>query len=307
LNINNGLEAFMTRWLLFFAINILVMIVLSLVIQLLGLDATLTQNGLNYQALLIMCAVWGMGGAFISLLMSKWMAKMMMGVHVVEANGPQGQLVRKIHVLASRAGLTKMPEVGIYESNDLNAFATGPSRNNSLVAVSTGLIRNMSDAELEGVLAHEISHIANGDMVTMTLVQGIMNAFVMFLARVVAFFIDQFLRDRREGGRGGGLGYFGYFAVTMILQTVFGLLAMLVVAGVSRHREFRADAGSARIGGKQNMIAALRKLQKSYPQLSSSSANNSFKSLQISSKSLFALYATHPPLEKRIEALERSM
>lgn len=294
----------MKRWLLFFGVNIMVMITISIVLSLLGVRGYMTAYGINYESLMIFCLVWGMGGAFISLFISKWMAKTMMGVQIIEPSNPQyGELVRTVHRLSKQAGLEKMPEVGIYESPDVNAFATGPSRNNSLVAVSTGLLRRMDSSSVEGVLGHEVAHIANGDMVTMTLIQGVVNAFVMFLARVVAFFISQALKKDDEEGH--GLGYFAQHLVVMVLEILFGILGSMVVAWFSRYREFRADQGGAKVAGREKMIGALEALQKNYETLHK--PEGAFASMQISSKkSWLALFSTHPPLEDRIARLKRS-
>jgi heat shock protein HtpX len=228
----------------------------------------------------------------------------MMGVEIVDQSSQFTDLVYTVHNLAKRAGLPKMPEVGIYNSPDVNAFATGPSKSNSLVAVSTGLLEKMSKEEVEGVLAHEVAHIANGDMVTTTILQGILNAFVMFLAHIVMHIIDQFTRD--ENGR-GGLGMFARFFVYNILQTVFGFAAAFVSSYFSRTREFRADEGGARLAGKQKMKMALQKLASQYENLTDPKEQAAFKTMQISSKrmSMMQLLSTHPPLEKRIEALDR--
>lgn len=289
------------RGLLFFGVNILI-------IATLGISLTVLQNlgiiphfGAGYQGLFIFCLFWGMGGAFINLMISKWMAKKLMGVTLLSETGQGAELVRRVHHLARKAGIDKMPEVGYYNSPEVNAFATGPSKNNSLVAVSSGLLQRMNDDEVEGVLAHEVAHIANGDMVTMTLVQGVMNAFVMFAARVVASIVSNALKD--ENGR-GGLGGFAYIGVVIVLDILFGLLAAPVVMGFSRYREYRADSGGARLAGKQKMIAALESLQGSLDRVDDS--QKAFASMKISGKSRFAeLFSSHPPLAKRIEALRR--
>lgn len=298
------------RILLFLLTNVAILVTVSIILNLLGVKPYLTAYGIDYTSLMIFCLVWGFAGAFISLLMSKFMAKMFMGVKLVEATGPYGQLVQKVHLMAKRAGIEKMPEVGIYESPDVNAFATGPSKNNSLVAVSTGLLQKMNSDEVEGVLGHEVAHIANGDMVTMTLVQGVVNAFVMFLARVVAHFISQAMRG--DNDRGGGLGPIAYMITVFVLEILFGVLGMMVVATFSRYREFRADEGGAKLAGKDKMIAALQGLIRAYPQLATAEAHagndrgSEIKSMQISSKSSFmAMLSTHPPLEKRIAALQK--
>jgi heat shock protein HtpX len=292
----------MKRWFLFGLVNVLIMAVLSAILYLTGLDQYITQQyGAGYMSMMVFCLFWGMGGSIISLLMSKWMAKTMHGVQIVDTKGPYAEIVQMVHHQARKAGFSKMPEVGVYDSPDINAFATGPSKNNSLVAVSTGLLRGMNRDEIEGVLAHEVAHIANGDMVTMTLIQGVLNAFVMFFARVIAGIINNAMKD--ENGR-GGLGSFAYFGVTMVLQMVFGVLASFVTAWFSRYREYRADLGGAKLAGKEKMVAALRRLQSNYESLKP--ADNNMASFQISSKSkMFELLSTHPPLAQRIKALER--
>lgn len=298
---------------LFLVTNILVMVIGSLVINLIlsaiggGAEGAQYRGfGADYTSLMVICGVYGMLGSFISLWMSKWIAKMAYGVQIVDAQGPQRELVQTIHAYASKAGLTKMPEVGIYQSDDINAFATGPSRNNSLVAVSSGLLNRMGHDEVEGVLAHEVAHIANGDMVTMALVQGIVNAFVMFLSEIFTRIVDNFFRD--EDGR-GGLGFFGYFIVRNILHVAFGFATAPVVFWFSRYREYRADAGGARLAGKNKMIAALEGLKRAYPQLEEVEVprgSENFQTMQISSKRAFsALFSTHPALDDRIQALKK--
>lgn len=288
----------------FFAmVNLGIILMLSLITNLLGIRPYLEANGINYGSLMLFCLVWGTGGAFISLWLSKWMAKNFMGVQVLDPHHSDlGWLVQTVHDMARRARLSKMPEVGIYESPDMNAFATGPSRDNSLVAVSTGLLHKMRRDEIEGVLAHEVAHIANGDMVTMTLLQGVMNAFVMFAGRAVAYLIDNLLRNDREGG---GLGIFGYMMTVFLFEMVFGLIGQMVTSYFSRHREYRADKGGARYAGRESMINALQALQRDYGAVSQKE-ETSMAMLQISSKSKFLqLLSTHPPLESRIEALRR--
>ena len=290
----------MMRYMLLFGVNIGIMIMISIVLSVLGFDSYMTSSGIDYYSLMVMCLFWGMGGSFISLFMSKWMAKWMMKVEIVDATGQYSTLVQSVHGLARAAGITKMPEVGVYPSNDLNAFATGPSKNNSLVAVSTGLLNSMNRDELDGVLAHEVAHIANGDMVTMTLIQGVVNAFVMFFARIAAFAVSQLLRGDDEEG---GLGPIAHMFTVIAFQLVFGIIGSGIVAWFSRYREFRADAGSAALGGSTKMIKALKALQRNYEGLGKSEA--SVASMQISSKnSWLALLSTHPSLEKRIAALE---
>ena len=295
------------RIFLFLAVNILVIAAVSILTSVLGIGGYMTGMGLNYSALFIICLLWGMVGSFISLLFSKIMAKWMMGVQLVTIDGPHRNLVNTVHKLATRAGLEIMPEVGIYQSEDLNAFATGPTKNRALVAISSGLLKRMTDDEIEGVLGHEIAHISNGDMITMTLVQGVVNAFVMFFSRVVAFMIDQALRGDREDSRGGGLSPLVHMFLVMALDIIFGILAAPVVAWFSRYREFRADQGGANLAGKDKMIAALNALRLAYPNLieSKNENNTQFRSMQISSKPGFmALFSTHPPLEERINALK---
>ncbi len=297
------------RIFLFLMVNVLVMVSISIVLNLLGVHGYLTANGIDYRSLMIFCLVWGMGGAFISLQLSRWMAKRSMGVVVIDprtANGSMAELVERVYRLAKSAGLRTMPEVGYYESPELNAFATGPSKSRSLVAVSTGLLSRMSDAEVDGVLAHEITHVANGDMVTLTLVQGVVNAFAMFLARILAFAVEQALRGDRDDRGGGGMGYFARAMMTMLFETVFLVLGSIVVAAFSRWREFRADAGGARLAGRESMIAALQKLQQTYEIVDPSTESNAVAAMKISGhkKGFLSLFATHPPLEVRIARLQ---
>jgi heat shock protein HtpX len=283
--------------------NVLVVATVSLILNLTGAGHYLTATGLNYESLAVFCLVWGMAGSFISLLLSKFMAKTMMGVQIVDANGPYRDIVQMVHFYAQRAKLPSMPEVGVYQSPDINAFATGPTKSNSLVAVSTGLLSGMSRDEIEGVIAHEVSHIANGDMVTMTLIQGVMNAFVMFAARAVTFAIDNFTRSNDDEGQ--GLGTIARIAITFVLEIIFGIFGSMVVAWFSRYREFRADAGSAQIAGKEKMINALRALQRQVETIAPDNQTQ-MASMQISSKSSWlALLSTHPSLEERITALQR--
>jgi heat shock protein HtpX len=292
------------RIFLFLAVNILVIAAVSIITSALGVGHYMTSVGLNYGALLTFCLIWGMVGSLISLMLSKIMAKWMMGVKIITADGPHKDLVITVHRLATRAGLSKMPEVGIYEGAEVNAFATGPSKNNSLVAVSSGLINRMNDSEVEGVLAHEVAHIANGDMITMALVQGVVNAFVMFFSRVVAFMIDQAMRGDKE--ESNGLSPIVHMFLVMALDIIFGILASPLVAWFSRYREFRADKGGAELAGKEKMIMALESLKRAYPQLIEvkNENNSQFRSMQISSKkSRMAIFSSHPPLDDRINAL----
>ncbi|MGE0873424.1 MAG: protease HtpX [Burkholderiales bacterium] len=287
----------MKRVLLFLATNIAVMVVLSIVISILGLDAWLTAEGINYQMLLVMCGVFGFGGAFISLLMSKPIAKWSTGARVID--GSEGSteywLVNTVKKLADRAQIG-MPEVAVYEGAP-NAFATGAFRNSSLVAVSTGLLESMSREEVEAVLGHEVAHVANGDMVTLTLIQGVVNTFVMFAARVVGYFVDKAV-FKTERGVGPG-----FYITVIVAQIVFGLLASVIVAWFSRQREFRADAGAADLmGNPRPMMSALARLGGLEP----GELPKAMAASGISGKAgIMALFSTHPPVEERIAALQR--
>jgi len=284
---------------LFLATNIAILLVLSVVLQLLGVEQILDEQGvgLNYQNLLIFCAVFGMGGSFISLLISKWMAKRTTGAVVIaEPRGArEQQLFQMVSHHAQAAGIG-MPEVAIYESPEPNAFATGASRNNALVAVSSGLLQHMNADEVDAVLGHEISHVANGDMITLTLIQGVVNTFVLFLSRVVGYFVDRVVLKNERG-----LG-FGYFITTIVAQIIFGILASVIVSWFSRQREFRADAGGARLAGRDKMISALEALGRAHPQpLPEQMA--AFGIAGGGAGGIRRLFLTHPPLEDRIAAL----
>jgi heat shock protein HtpX len=295
------------RIFLLVAVNVLVMLTISVVLSLLRVNRYFPQGGLT--GLAVVCLVWGFAGAFISLALSRLMAKWMMGVQVIPpgTNDPVlSRLVETVHGLARGANLPKLPEVGIYQSDEINAFATGPTRSRALVAVSTGLLQRMGSREVEGVLGHEVTHIANGDMVTMTLIQGVINSFVLFLSRILAFVVSQALRSRDDRGGGGALQYL----LAIVFQIVLSILGSLVVLWFSRWREFRADAGGARLAGRQNMIDALRALQRLHdPQLAQAEAHEhpAFQSLKISGPSggIARLFASHPPLEERIARLEQ--
>jgi heat shock protein HtpX len=292
------------RVFLFLATNLAILLMVSVVLAVLGALGVLPSAG-GHGALLVYCAVWGFGVSFASLLMSRWIAKRAMGVKLVDGhtgNAEVDWLHNTVGNLARQANLP-MPEVGIYDAPEVNAFATGPSKKRSLVAVSTGLLRGMERNEIEGVLAHEISHVANGDMVTMTLIQGVVNAFVIYLSHVVAGIVRSALsggRDERGSGFGGGFVYYGvYFAA----QILFGLIGSMITAWFSRGREFRADAGAARLAGSGSMIAALRRLQASTARVDTQ--HRELATLKIAGgRSLMHLLATHPPLEARIAALE---
>ncbi len=287
----------MKRILLFVLTNLAIMVMLSVVLSLLGITGYVQQGQLNIGVLMVFCLAWGMGGALISLLMSRAIAKWTMGVTLVDGRSGQAELDwlhGTVQRLTQQAGLP-MPEVGVYDSPEVNAFATGPSRRKSLVAVSSGLLRTMRREEVEGVLAHEVAHIQNGDMVTMTLIQGVVNAFVMFLARIIAFAVRQGSDSRNA--------YFISFVVMIALEIVFGIIGMMVVTWFSRAREFRADAGGAALAGKGNMIAALRRLTDARQLVDNSEP--ALATLKINgTRGWLALISTHPPLEARIRALE---
>ena len=290
----------MKRIILFLATNLAVMLVLGISARLLGVDRFLTANGLNLGLLLGFAAVMGFGGAFISLLMSKPMAKWSTGARVIDTpqNSTEFWLVQTVERLAQKAGVA-MPEVAVYEGEP-NAFATGASKNASLVAVSTGLLQSMSKEEVEAVLAHEMAHVANGDMVTLTLIQGVVNTFVVFLSRVIGYLVDSFLRRNDNESSGPGIGY---MVTSMICEIVFGILASIIVAWFSRQREFRADAGAAQlIGTPTPMVNALRRLgglhTEPLPQ------NMAASGIAGGGSSWGALFASHPPIEERIAALQ---
>lgn len=288
----------MKRILLFLATNLAVVVVLGIVANLLGVNRFLTGSGLNIGALLGFAAIMGFGGAFISLLISKPIAKWSTGAQVIEhpSNSTELWLVDSVARLSKAAGIG-MPEVAIYEGEP-NAFATGATRNSSLVAVSTGLLQSMSREEAEAVLAHEVAHIANGDMVTLTLIQGVVNTFVVFLSRVVGYLVDSFLRRNSEESSGPGLAY---MATTIVCDIVFGVVASIIVAWFSRQREFLADAGAARLmGSPRPMVGALRRLGG----LSAGELPQSVATAGITGRpGWMALFASHPPIEERIAAL----
>ncbi|KGM54872.1 protease HtpX [Lysobacter daejeonensis GH1-9] len=285
------------RIVLFLATNLAVLALLSIVMAVLQnvFGVTLGNNG----ALLVMATVFGFGGSFISLMISKWMAKRSTGAHVIEQprNEAEQWLVTTVRRQAEAAGI-KMPEVAIYDAPEINAFATGPSRNNSLVAVSTGLLRAMNRDEAEAVLAHEVSHVANGDMVTMALIQGVLNTFVIVLARVVGRVVDGYLNGNREGGPG-----IGYYVIVFVLDMVFGLFASMIAMWFSRYREFRADAGGANLAGRQKMIAALERLSQTYGESTLPKQVAAFGISGAVGHGLRKLLMSHPPLAERIQAL----
>lgn len=291
---------------LFIAVNLLVVLTISTVLNLLGVKPYITAYGLNYQSLMVFCLVWGMGGAFISLGLSRIMAKWLMGVKVIPTDTRDHELrelVQTVHELARAAKLPAMPEVGVYDSPEINAFATGPSKSRSLVAVSTGLLQRMQKEEVKGVLGHEVAHIANGDMVTMTLIQGVVNAFVMFLARAIAYALTMSKGSDSDERQGTPMSY---YLVQFALEMVFMILGSMVVAWFSRYREYRADAGGARLAGRNSMIHALEGLQRTFDGVDTNSSP-AVQALKISSRpgGFLKLFSTHPPLAERIERLKR--
>lgn len=298
--------AFFKRIALFAAVNIAVMVTVSLVLNLLGVGPYMNSRGLDMGSLIAFCLVWGMVGSFISLLISKKMAIWGMGVQLIDpsSGGRNGELIQMVHRLAKSAGLGKMPDVGIYPGLEINAFATGPTKNNSLVAVSQGLLNRMDRDEVEGVLAHEVAHIANGDMVTMTLVQGVINAFVMFFARIAAYGVNQLLKG---DSRDSGMGHFAQMITVFVFEIVFGIIGSVIVAWFSRIREYRADAGGARLAGRNKMIRALQKLKAGMELPEDEERAPQLASFKISSrkKPWMAFFSTHPPLEDRIARLQQ--
>ena len=286
------------RLLLFFATNAAVLVVISVVFRLLGFDGLLARNGvdLDLNALLVYSAIIGFSGSLISLFMSKFMAKHSMGVQLIEQPGNEAErwLLDTVSRQAQAAGIG-MPEVGIFQGQP-NAFATGWNRNDALVAVSSGLLQGMNRDEIEAVLGHEISHVANGDMVTLTLIQGVVNTFVVFLSRIIGHIIDRVVLKNE---RGHGIGF---FVASMIAQVVLGILASMIVMWFSRWREYRADAGSAQLAGRQKMIAALRRLQQGQ---ASEALPDEMAAFGITGGKVAALFASHPPLEDRIAALQK--
>lgn len=289
----------MKRILLFLATNLAIIIVLSITLRILGVDRILDSQGggLNFSALLIFSAVFGFGGSLMSLAMSKWSAKRMTGAQVIEipSNATESWLVETVRKQANVAGIG-MPEVAIFDSPDVNAFATGMSRDNALVAVSTGLLANMQQDEAEAVLAHEVSHIANGDMVTLTLIQGVVNTFVIFISRIIGHTVDRLIfKNEEEHGP-------AYIFTSFIAEIILGFLASIIVMWFSREREFRADAGGAKLAGRQKMIAALERLKQQYEP---SHLPDKIAAFGISGKQsqISRLFMSHPPLDERIAAL----
>ncbi len=291
----------MKRIFLFVVTNLAVILVLSITLRILGVDRILDAqgSGLNFNALLIFSAVFGFGGAIISLLISKWSAKRMTGAQVITqpSNSTEQWLLQTVSRQAEMAGI-KMPEVAIYQAQEMNAFATGASRNNALVAVSSGLLNTMTQDEVEAVLAHEISHVANGDMITLTLIQGVVNTFVIFLSRVIGHLVDRVILKNE---RGHGIGY---FVSTIVAEIVLGILASIIVSYFSRSREFKADAGGAKLAGNNKMIAALQRLQAGMGQ--PTQLPEQMAAFGISggmAQGFKKLFLSHPPLEQRINSL----
>jgi heat shock protein HtpX len=289
------------RIILFMVTNLAIIFVLSIVLNLLGVGPMLDQHGLNMGSLIVFAAVFGFGGSLISLVISKWTAKRLTGAQVISQ--PTSELEHWLVEVVRRQALKAnigMPEVAIYDAPDVNAFATGMNRNNALVAVSTGLLRAMDRNEAEAVLAHEISHVANGDMITLALIQGVVNTFVIVASRLAGYLVDRVI-FKTERGHGPG-----FFITSVIAQLVFGILASIIVCWFSRQREFRADAGAAAISGREKMIAALQKLRMSTAQPHLPDQMAAFGISGITGGGLKKLFMTHPPLEERIAALQRS-
>jgi len=286
---------------MFLMVNFLVLLTIGVISSLLGVNYYMTSSGLDYYSLFIFAAIIGFSGSIISLLLSKTMAKSMMNVQILDPNSnlnqTQRQLVDMVYALADKAGLEKMPEVGIYPSEEVNAFATGPSRRNSLVAVSAGLLKRMDNDAVEGVLAHEIAHVANGDMVTMTLIQGVINTFVVFLSRIIAFIVSSLFKS---GARG-----IVNFVCIIAFQILFSVLGSIAVMAFSRHREYQADSGGAALAGRQKMVKALKSLQGTTTLVDNSQeAIATFKISGLKKSGLKQLFSTHPSLDDRIARLE---
>lgn len=286
----------MLRIILFLATNLAILILLGIVMTVFGIDSRSTTG------LLFMAALFGMGGSFISLAMSKWIAKKATGAQVIEipSNPTEQWLYDTVKRMAEKAEIG-MPEVAIYNSPDMNAFATGMKKNSALVAVSTGLLENMAKEEVEAVLAHEITHVACGDMVTLSLIQGVLNTFVIFLSRMAANVINNFFSSDEEGG---GLGFFGYMAVTIVLELILGLFASIIVMWFSRKREFTADKGAAYLTGKEKMVSALRRLQAHHEPSHLPDQVAAF-GIRPKEGGMASLFRSHPPIEDRIAALEK--
>ena len=284
----------------FLLTNVLVLLTISIIFSVTGAGNYINdQGGIDFGALLIFSAIIGFSGSFISLAMSRWMAKKMMGVRVIDTNGAMSSeeqmVVEKVHRLSRAAGLTHMPQVGIYHSPEVNAFATGPSKKRSLVAVSSGLLHQMDDDAIEGVIAHEIAHVANGDMVTMTLLQGVVNTFVVFLARIAAWVASRFVKEE--------MAPIVHFVAVIVFQIAFSILGSMVVFAFSRHREFHADRGGADLAGKDKMVHALQML-KAYSSRMKGEEQTAIATMKINNRRKSALFSTHPDLDDRISRLQ---
>lgn len=283
----------------FLLTNILVLVTISIILGFTGAGNYITANGIDFAALLVFSAIVGFTGSFMSLAMSRWMAKKMMGVRVLHPDaslsGVERDIVEKVHRLSRAAGLTVMPEVGIYDSPEVNAFATGPSKKRSLVAVSTGLLYEMDDAAIEGVIAHEVAHIANGDMVTMTLLQGVVNTFVVFLARIAAYIVSRFVKE--------DLAPIVHFIAIIVFQIAFSILGSIVVLAYSRYREYHADNGGADLAGKDKMIHALQSLKAYSARVQGGDKATAISTLKINGKRKSLLFSTHPDINERIQRL----
>ncbi|MBP1933116.1 protease HtpX [Ammoniphilus resinae] len=286
---------------LFFLVNILVIVTIGIITSLLGVRGYITSQGIDFGALLVFSAVVGFSGALISLAMSRMMAKWVMGVKVIDPNGPlhpaERQLLDEVYALSRKAGIMVMPQVGIYDSPEVNAFATGPTKNRSLVAVSRGLLERMDRDAVSGVLAHEVAHISNGDMVTMTLLQGVINTFVVFLSRIFAYVASRFVKE--------DIAPIVHFIAVIVFDILFSILGSMVVMAFSRYREYHADAGGAYLAGKDKMIHALQSLKQTVQFVDTE--QQSVAALKISGKrgGFLSLFASHPDLDDRIERLKR--
>jgi len=301
----------MKRVFLFILVNILVILTISITINILGVRPYLTYYGIDYQALLIFCAIVGFSGALISLALSRFMAKAMLGVKLIDPERPSSsferELVQTVQRLSNKAGLPVLPEIGIYPSPEVNAFATGPTKSKALVAVSQGLANRMDRRALEGVLGHEIAHVANGDMVTMTLIQGVINTFVMFFARVLAWGLSTFLSGDRESRRDGFANPFIHYIFIFVFEIIFSILGAIVVAYFSRKREFRADKGGANLAGRETMIYALSALKENLALVDKEHQSVSTLKISGGKKGFLSLFATHPDLDLRIERLKQPL
>ena len=294
------------RVFLFLTVNLLIVLTISVILNVLNIQPFLQKYGINYSSLMIFCLIWGMGGAFISLMLSRMMAKWIMGVKLIDQHTNDSSLQRiykTVERLSQAANLPCTPQVGIFSSEAPNAFATGPTKKRSLVALSTGLIQTMQPSELEAIIGHEISHIASGDMVTMTLLQGIINAFVMFLARILAFAIARSGKNEKDSS----ISYGTYYLFVYLFEIVFMILGSIVICFYSRKREFRADLGGARLASFSSMISALNSLEKNSQVISREHEKPALQAFMIYSKksSLFSrLFSTHPPISERVEKLK---